>query len=41
MNRVLLLIALELTRQIYLSFTQIGAQLIELQTILRKLTKTR
>ena len=40
-NRVLSLIALELARQIYLGFTQIGAELIELQTVLRKLTKTR
>jgi hypothetical protein len=40
-NRVTSLIAHELARQIYLGFIQIGAELIELQTILRKLTKTR
>jgi hypothetical protein len=41
LNRVTSLIAHELARQIYLGFIQIGAELIELQTTLRKLTKTR
>jgi hypothetical protein len=41
MNCVTSLIAHELAGQIYLGFIQIGAERIEFQTILRKLTKTR